>query len=164
MEWPALRIRSLATRLILWSFVPTALILFAVAMVNFYAYQQVTEELVIGRNHELASLSSSQVKTTLNEHTALLTSVRTAEMGDDDARVRSASLKQAKNRLSVFDGGTLILNSAGVVVAADPDRPDLLGKDFSSRGYFRELLRTLMPVFSVMTRGRLARSGEMDRW
>jgi hypothetical protein len=36
---------SLRTKLIAWFFVPTAIILVAVALVNFYSYQDVTEDL-----------------------------------------------------------------------------------------------------------------------
>ena len=45
-----LLLKSLRTRIIAWFFVPTAIILVSVALVNFYAYQQVTEDLVIERD------------------------------------------------------------------------------------------------------------------
>ena len=41
---------SLRTKIIVWFFVPTAIILAAVALVNFYSYQKVTEDLVFERN------------------------------------------------------------------------------------------------------------------
>ncbi len=39
--------RSLRVKIIAWFFVPTALLLIAVAVTNFFAYQDVTAELVI---------------------------------------------------------------------------------------------------------------------
>ena len=44
---------SLRTKLIAWFFVPTAIILIAVALVNFNSYQNVTEDLVIERDRDL---------------------------------------------------------------------------------------------------------------
>ncbi len=40
---------------------PTAIILVAVALVTFYAYQRVTEDLVVQRNREVTRLSASQL-------------------------------------------------------------------------------------------------------
>nr|NIO70993.1 hypothetical protein [Anaerolineae bacterium] len=51
---------SLRTKIIAWSFVPTMIILVAVAVVIFYAYQQVTEDLVLERNQELTRLTAGQ--------------------------------------------------------------------------------------------------------
>ncbi len=43
------RRRSLRFKIIAWFFVPTALLFIAVAFTNFFAYQDVTAELVIER-------------------------------------------------------------------------------------------------------------------
>ena len=51
-----IRWRSLRTRIILFSFVPTVIILMIVAYVTFYAYQNVAEDLVVQRNQEVAWL------------------------------------------------------------------------------------------------------------
>ena len=59
---------TLRTKIIGWSFVPTAIILAAVALVNFYAYQQVTEDLVIQRDRELTRLSASQMASDLGQY------------------------------------------------------------------------------------------------
>ena len=47
---------SLRIKLIAWFFVPTAIILVAVALVNFNSYQDVTEDLVIERDRDLTLL------------------------------------------------------------------------------------------------------------
>ena len=54
---------SLRTKLIAWFFVPTAIILVAVALVNFNSYQNVTEELVIERDRDLTQLWAGQLAT-----------------------------------------------------------------------------------------------------
>ena len=56
-----IRLGSLRTKIIAWSFVPAAIILSAVALVAFYAYQRSTADLVVAKNRELVRLSAGQV-------------------------------------------------------------------------------------------------------
>ena len=67
--------RSLRVKIIAWFFVPTAIILLAVALVKFYAYQDVTEDLVIERDQDLTRLSAGQLATELEEYINLLNDV-----------------------------------------------------------------------------------------
>ncbi|MCL5027000.1 MAG: hypothetical protein M1531_11005, partial [Chloroflexi bacterium] len=88
---------GLRTKIIAWSFVPTAIILVAVALVTFYAYQQVTEDLVIGRNRELSRLSAGQLATEVAEYsTTLDTLARTSGIQSNDPSVQRAALKGAR--------------------------------------------------------------------
>jgi signal transduction histidine kinase/HAMP domain-containing protein len=153
--WSKIRRVSLRTKIITWSFVPTAIILLAVALVTFIAYQQVTETLVIARDQEVTRLSASQLATELAEHTDILTALaRTADISHYNPAVQQAALKQASNRLVVFDGGVVILDPFGTVAAAEPERPEVLGQDWSDHNYFRQMLRSPGPVFSdIMTDG-----------
>ncbi len=61
--------RSLRQKIITWFLVPTAIILVMVAVVTFYAYQRVTENLVIDRDRELTRLSASLLATELASYT-----------------------------------------------------------------------------------------------
>jgi len=150
----------LRTKIILWSFVPTAIILLSVALVNFYAYQQVTGELVIERDQDLTRLSAGQLRTELTEYVNLLDSVArtTANYRNDPAAQRDV-LKQASNRLVVFDAGVLLLDTFGTVVAAEPERIGLVGQAWSDRSYYRQMIhaQTLgapAPIFSdIVTDG-----------
>jgi len=140
--------RRLRTKIILWSFVPTVIILLAVALVTFYAYQRVTEDLVIGRNRELARLSAGQLAINLAEYSELLASIaRTADIYRADPGMQRGALLQVRNRLAVFDS-VVILDTHGIVSAADPLRPEVVGQDWSSRGYYRQILRSPRPAFS----------------
>ncbi len=140
---------SLYTKIIGWSFVPTAIILIAVAWVTFYAYQRVTEDLVIERNRELARLSASQLATGLREYADPLNSLaRVAAIYSGDPLAQSAALQQARNRLVAFDAGVVVLDHLGRVVAAAPDRPEILGLDWSGRAYFRQMIHAPGPAFS----------------
>jgi nitrate/nitrite-specific signal transduction histidine kinase len=140
---------SLRTKIIAWSFVPTAIILVAVALVTYTAYQQVTEDLVLERNRELTRLSASQLAAELTEYSDLLTAeTHSAAVRHGYPAIQQFGLEQASNRLSFFDGGMLILDTLGTVVAAEPARPEIIGRDWSDRPYFRQMLSTPGSVFS----------------
>jgi nitrate/nitrite-specific signal transduction histidine kinase len=151
-----IRWRSMRAKIIAWSFVPTTIILVAVALVTFTAYQQVTEDLVIERNQELTRLSAVELASRLRdysdllkEYTALVAqSARTAFMYENDPAVVREILRRARSRLWVFDGGVIAANSRGKVVTAEPVRPDAIGEDWSNRAYFRKMLRSPEPVVS----------------
>jgi len=143
-------------KIIAWSFFPTAIILIAVAWVTFAAYQRVTEDLVIERNQELTRLSTGEFAAGLAEYTGLLTGytglladlARTAYVYENDPAAQQGALRRARDRLQVFDGGVLIINSRGTVVAAEPERTETVGQNWSNRSYFRQMLRSPEPVFS----------------
>lgn len=67
-----LRWGNLRAKIIAWSFVPTVIILVAVALVTFTAYQRVTEDLVIERDQELIRLSAGQLATEMTEYADVL--------------------------------------------------------------------------------------------
>lgn len=54
-------------KILIWAFLPTLVIMSVVAIVLFQSYQQVTEELVVQRNRELARLLASKVSTEAGE-------------------------------------------------------------------------------------------------
>jgi len=94
---------SLRTKIIAWSFVPAAMILVAVAVVIFYAYQDVTEDLVIERNRELTRLAAGQITAELKEYADLLDAeARTSDVYGNDPVAQRDALKWASNRLAVF--------------------------------------------------------------
>ncbi len=145
----AFRRGGLRTKIIAWSFIPTAIILIVVALVNFYAYQQVTEKLVIERDQELIRLSAAQLASELSTFTELLAAeARAAGNYTAHPAVQRLILERASDRLVVFDGGVLILDTFGKVVAVKPERPEILGQGWSDRSYFRQMAHTSKPVFS----------------
>jgi nitrate/nitrite-specific signal transduction histidine kinase len=88
---------SLRNKIIAWSFVPTAIILVAVALVSLYAYQRVTENLVIERDRELTRLSAKLLASELSAYTDPL----------------------ADQFLAIFDG-VIIFDSEGEILLAEP--------------------------------------------
>ncbi len=133
----------------MWSFVPTTIILLAVAVTIYFAYQRVTQDLVVGRNQQLVRLSAGELSANLNTYvTALNALTRTPDLYAGDPAVQSTALRHASNQLLIFDGGTVILDRFGKVTAAQPDHPGLVGQDWSASSFFRQILRTGQPAFS----------------
>lgn len=144
IKWGGLR-----TKIVVWTFVPTAIILTIVALVGFYAYQQVTQDLTIQSSRELARLSAGQVAAELSDYSNALTNLaRTAAIYAHNPTEQRAALAQAANRLVIFDGGVLILNNYGTVVATQPERSEIVGQDWSSREYFKQMVRVPSTVVS----------------
>jgi PAS domain S-box-containing protein len=138
-----IRWNSLRNKILAWSFIPTAIILLAVALVAYYAYQQSTFELVIEQNRELARLSAGQVANEMTEYTGNLTLIaRTLSDFRASPQGQAAALERAANRLVVFDGGVVFLNEYGKVLAAQPERPEIVGQDWSDRSYFRRMAQS----------------------
>jgi hypothetical protein len=88
---------SLRTKIIAWSFVPAAMILVAVAVVIFYAYQDVTEDLVIERNRELTRLAAGQITAELKEYADRLDAeARRSDVYGNDPVAQRDALKGAR--------------------------------------------------------------------
>src|SRR4029453_10425633 len=101
---------SLRTKIIAWSFVPTAIILTMVALVGFYAFQQVTQDLTIQSSREVVRLSAGQLSTGLSGFSNQLAALaRTASIYENNPEEQRLALIEASNRLFNFDGGVLIL-------------------------------------------------------
>jgi len=141
--------QGLRTKIIAWSFFPTLVILATVAVVTYLAYQNVTDDLVLAKDQELTRLSASQLSTEVRAYTDLLTEIaNTSDLRLSDPVAQRAALEHFSNRLVVFDGGVVILDNFGVLVAALPERPDDLGQDWSGREYFRQIVHASRQVFS----------------
>ena len=146
--------RSLRVKIIAWFFVPTALLLIAVAVTNFLAYQDVTADLVIERDQDVTRLSAGQLSTSLREFTDTLEEVgRGIDLSQPPGSSRFPAV-QTLGRLSVFDGGVVVLSRLGTPLAARPEGSASAFEDWSSLPVFRELLVSTRPVFSSVLRVR----------
>ena len=140
---------SLRNKIIAWSFIPTVMVLAAVALVAYFAYDRVAEELVLGRDRELVYFSASQLKDDLGTYSEILSALsRTSAMRSDDKMRQAAALRDAGHRLAYFDGGVVLLDNFGAVVASEPERSGISGQDWADRGYFKQILFSRKAVFS----------------
>jgi signal transduction histidine kinase/DNA-binding response OmpR family regulator/HAMP domain-containing protein len=139
----------LSTKIILWSFVPTAIIMLLVALTLYYSYQDVTADFVLHRDIELTRLSASQVSSGFEDYVDRLKSLaRLPDVYEGDIRTRAEALRADRNQLVFFDGGVYILNNLGELIAALPDQLDWIGQDWSDRSYFSDVTRLREARFS----------------
>jgi nitrate/nitrite-specific signal transduction histidine kinase len=109
---------KLRTKILAWSFFPTAIILVAVALVNFYSYQRVTEDLVVQRNRELGRLLASRLSAELSELTLQLEEyAKKFEPGDRLAYLPPMAPQEIGKFLSTFEEGLVVLDWQGKIVA-----------------------------------------------
>lgn len=143
-SWPHLR-----ATLVTWSFVPAVLILVAAGVITLVAYERVVQDEILGRERERINLSANRLKEELSKFSdVLLTLARTESIYQDRPSAQRAALSDARRRLSVLEGGVVLLDNFGRVQGAQPERPEVLGQDWSDRPYFRRLLTGAKVVFS----------------
>ena len=117
---------SIRNKIIVWAFVPAALILLTVALVSVYAYQNFAERLVIERDRDLTRLSAQVLATELTGYT----------------------VPPSDEFLSVFDSGMVVFNASGKVLAVEPEEMEGWGPNWDRRISFRQMLRSSESVFS----------------
>jgi signal transduction histidine kinase len=140
---------SLHAKIFAWTFVPTAVILVAVGLVAVRAFQQTAQALVIERDREITRLYAGEIAVTLERYADVLTAVvrdgpAVARRGD----VVGETLRRAREHLAPFDGGVVLLDEDGKVMAAEPPTTAARGSDWSSRRCFLEVRLTGETVFS----------------
>lgn len=116
---------SLRKKIILWSFIPTAIILVAVALVSLYAYQRVTENLVIERDRELTRLSAKLLAAELTTYTDPF----------------------AEQFLAIFDG-VIVFDAKGNILAAEPNLYATSPPSWLRRLALPQAYQSDKPVFS----------------
>ena len=117
--------RSLRQKIITWFLVPTAIILVMVAVVTFYAYQRVTENLVIDRDRDLTRLSADLLA----------------------AEMASYTDPWAEQYLVGFDG-VVVFDADGTVIAAEPAEYGALNPTWFRKVLPYLTLRPSEPVYS----------------
>ena len=142
--------RSLRTKILLLSLLPAAAMYLLVAVVAYFAAQSVAQGLVLDRDRELARLSAAEVSASLQEYPELLSGVARDLLvgGQTDADLARALADDAI-RLTYFDGGVVLLDNLGRVIATLPEDPAVPGADWSSWPVFRQIIQNPnRPAFS----------------
>lgn len=138
--------RGLRGQILLWSLLPTLAFLAFVAYFSFWAYSRVTEALVEDRNSELSRLLAGQMSLELGEYADRLADLRDARAATDAQVPWATVLAQSERELRDFDVGVVVLNSRGIVVAADERLEKVLRQDWSRHAYFRRLQVSPAPL------------------
>jgi hypothetical protein len=154
-DFSSLRSRSqLAVWLLMVAFVAVT----AIMIRTFLDYRGAAIALLLSRDQQVTFLSAARLRDELMKFSdALSTVARTQAIYEGDpAQQREALLQAAPVREGIFDGGVMLLNNFGQVVAAEPNLTDLVGQDWSDREYFRRMLSPTDVYFSNATDERVA--------
>jgi serine phosphatase RsbU (regulator of sigma subunit) len=126
-------------------------IIAGVAVFIYISYQKAASELVIERDRQLAYLSAARLKDEITKFSDILQALsRTSDISNGDLLQQRTALKSAQFNLDIFDGGVVLLNNLGRVVATQPERARTIGQDWSDRDYFNQLLVSQTVYFSDM--------------
>ena len=141
---------DLRTKIIAWSFIPTALVLFLVGVTLYLAYQDVTEEFAIDRDIDLTRLSAAQLTGGFEDYVDRLWALSRyqAIQSNDPIKMQTELENQSQRLVSFFDGGIYLVDHQGKMVASLPLAAEWIGQDWSTRPYFREMVRSNEPYFS----------------
>jgi signal transduction histidine kinase len=132
---------KLRTKIIAWSFVPTAMVLLLVALTTYYAYQQVTAEMVINSDQELARLSASELSSAFQDYIDRLNTLsRRSAIYLGVPQEQQAVLSSVKNQLVFFDAGVYLLDNLGKVTATLPEQTNVVGQDWSDTLEFKNMV------------------------
>jgi PAS domain S-box-containing protein len=149
-----LRKGGLRVKLIIWVFLPTVLVLFGVVVYAYFAYQRLTQDLLIQRHTENNYFYTQQIADSIEYYNNLLTGeARILADYEGDPVAQQAVLESDYSRLFVFDSGVLILDTSGTVIITEPEQPDLIGDDWSDRPFYTQTRQTSNLDFSNILPG-----------
>ena len=135
--WSSLRVKIIA-----WSFVPTVIILSAVAWFTFYSYQKVVGDLAIKQYPEIIqpkALTFYQAVGGLFNPTVIPIILQIDTNHELPLDVRAQNILDQAQGLDVYDGGIYFLDQQGKVFRTQPPQPELIGQDWSETPHFRSL-------------------------
>jgi nitrate/nitrite-specific signal transduction histidine kinase len=130
----------LGTKIIAWSFVPTVIILSAVAWFTFYSYQKVLGDLAIKQYPVIIqpkALTFSDAFRNLINPIVVPIYLEIDNKPDLPLETRAHNILEQAQGLDVFDGGIYFLNRQGKVFMTFPEESEILGQDWSNTPHFR---------------------------
>jgi nitrate/nitrite-specific signal transduction histidine kinase len=132
--------RSLQVKIIAWSFVPTVIILSAVAWFTFYSYQKVIGDLAIKQDLAVVDTKIEQVAPVINNlfNATLRPIILNIDTKPELSReVRAQNILNQAPNLDVLDGGIYFVDQHGIVFKSQPEQQELIGMDWSDTYQFR---------------------------
>ena len=134
--------RSLQVKIITWSFIPTVIILSAVAWFTFFSYQKVLGDLVI---KQYPYIIQPKALTFSDSFRSLINPITVPIFLDIDTNHgltledRAQNILEQAQGLDIFDGGIYFLNRQGIVFRAVPEESEIIGQDWSNTPHFRSI-------------------------
>jgi signal transduction histidine kinase len=146
------KLDSLQILALFFTALPLAVLLGVSVAAVFYVYQQVAEQLALGRDQEVARISADRLSENMASFVRVLTTISNLDIvTSGNPTLQMNALTQARDLLIDFDGGVMVLNAEGVVTATEPYRPDLLGQTLVDRPYFQMTRQMRGFTFSDIT-------------
>jgi nitrate/nitrite-specific signal transduction histidine kinase len=133
---------SLRVKIIAWSFVPTVIILSAVAWFTFYSYQKVIGDLAIKQDAEILNQKVIPAAQAINDliNPSLQAIILNIDTNPDlPAEIRAQNILDRTPNLAVFDGGIYFVDQQGIIFKTQPEQPALIGQDWSNTAQFRSV-------------------------
>ncbi len=131
---------SLRVRIIAWSFVPTVIILSAVAWFTFYSYQSVIGDQAVKQDWAVVQSKTKplfEAFVDLANPTLIRALLQIDLRKEDPLEVRAQTILDQTPGLDIFDGGIYFVEQQGKVYKTWPEQPDVLGQDWSGTPHFR---------------------------
>jgi nitrate/nitrite-specific signal transduction histidine kinase len=153
---------SLQVKIIAWSFVPTVIILSAVAWFTFYSYQKVIGDLAIKQDRETVREKAVLAINAINrlvEPIILPIYLEIDILHEGSLEARAENILDRTQGLAIFDGGIYFLDQQGKIFKTQPEQPELIGQDWSDTPQFRFIqehnnLSASTDLLSVGTSGK----------
>jgi HAMP domain-containing protein len=151
---------QLQVKIIAWSFVPTVIILSAVAWFTFYSYQEVLGDLAIKKDWAIAQSKAVEADTAISNliNATLRPVILTIDIDyGEPPEVRAQNILDRAQGLDMYDGGIYFLDQQGKVVRTQPSQPELMGQDWSDTPQFRYLVNNppgASPLTDIRTIGQ----------
>jgi serine phosphatase RsbU (regulator of sigma subunit) len=116
-------------------------ILAAIAIYMYTAYQSAASDLIVERDRQVAYLSAVGFRDELVKYSDdLLVLARMLDGSVQNQSALMAGIARMRERLAIFDGGVVVLDRLGFVRFAEPQRPEIMGDNWSDRPFFQFLL------------------------
>ncbi|MCA9870733.1 MAG: hypothetical protein KC487_10205, partial [Anaerolineae bacterium] len=132
-EWKRWR-----SRVVLGIVVLTLLILAAVSLYTYNTYQSAAERLALESNRQLGYVGAARLRGELTRFSEELDNlVRSQDVYRGQTSQQQQALRDARHRLTIFDGGVVLLDNFGQVRSSEPARPEIQNADWSDRDFFR---------------------------
>lgn len=140
------------SRVVLGIMVLTLLILAAVSAYTYDAYQTAAGKLALESNRQLTYVGAARLRNELTRFSEELDNlVRSRQVYGGRTAEQQQELRNARHRLTIFDGGVVLLDNFGHVRSSEPARPEIQNADWSDRSFFRDLLGSPREFYSDIT-------------
>ena len=126
--------RSLRIKIIAWSFIPTVIILFAVAWFTYYSYQQVLVDQAMKQDWAMVQSNAEKINLAIASliNPIVLPIILDIDIQKEDPiEIRAQNILDQAKYLDVFDGGIYFLDQQGKIFKTWPERPEMIGQDWS---------------------------------